>query len=138
MEEFAESSKMKYSSQLKAGSMKKKRSQSENRNRNMEPKMSKEECDYFANKLKSTIKCSGANEQSLFFSKRKTNQHSVTSKKLTFNDSSLKDGKCNSEKKPQSGLNLLRANDPASNQVPVFNLTDNYCTNLRQSKLERT
>ena len=125
---------------FKINKMKKKRSQSENRNRNYEFKLDSEDhCEYFMNKLKSTIKLTDNKDEDInFFSKRKAIQHSNSSKVLISKEDLFKHEKSLSEKKPHPSSKLLSFNDSSNVQVPTFNLNKNKGWGLKQNKFEKT
>ena len=118
---------------------KKKRSQSENRNRQLDMKLSNEENDYFTNKLRATIKMNESkNENEVFFSKRKANQQLSSSKTIPQKEGNFKIEKSLSEKKKIYGLNLLNCNGREVQQVSAFNIQDIEMNNLRQTQFEKT
>lgn len=89
---------------------KKKRSHSENRNRQLDSPVNKDEAQFYTSKLKSTLKMpTDTLDQVLFFSKRKANQHLNSSKGFQMVEDSFKLQKSLSEKKPSSGLQPLRS-----------------------------
>lgn len=122
-----------------ASTSQKKRSQSENRNRQLDMNFASWDNDYFTNKLRSTIKVSeDKNENDMFFSKRKANQQLNLSKTTSQRDWVSRAGHSLSEKKPTFGVNLLNCNGMATQHVSAFDIQDIGVINIRQAQLEKT
>lgn len=119
----------------KQSRLRNKRSQSENRNRDLDTRLLKDELEDFNYMFKSTLKNLDREEE--FFAKRKINKHSNSSKNVVCFENPFRYEASLSEKK-QLGTNLLRQAEDYSEHILPFNLSGNYESFLRHSNFDKT
>lgn len=124
---------------LLISSQKKKRTQSENRNRNFDDPTDNEDAEYFSNKLKSTLKIPGNGfDHALFFSKRKANQNFGSTKPLNANENPFMFGKSFTEKKSLSTFIPLHRVKTSNASEMSANNGEPVCANLYLTRFENT